>query len=211
MQFPDSRLLIFAKAPIAGLAKTRLAPALGHEGAADFYAGLLHETVSKFSACEIAPIACWCAPNTDHPLFNSFRREHGITLEVQKGRDLGERMATAAATALEKSTSVVLIGGDCPLLTPGHLEQALLWLEGGADAVLGPAEDGGYVLLGLSRFDEHLFQDISWGESEVLETTRSRLSDLGWSWQELDTLWDVDRPEDLVRYRNEVAIESNRP
>ncbi|MET0082852.1 MAG: TIGR04282 family arsenosugar biosynthesis glycosyltransferase [Sedimenticola sp.] len=201
MQFLDSKLLIFAKAPVAGLAKTRLAPLLGHEGAADLYARLLSDTVTKFTRQADLPVECWCAPDTDHPLFDAFSREHGIDLKVQQGADLGERMAFAAADALVSSDAVVLIGGDCPQLSVNHLRQTLQWLHQGADAVLGPAEDGGYVLLGLKRFDNALFREIPWGGSRVLELTRQRLDALGWCWRELDTLWDIDRPEDLVRYR----------
>ncbi|MES9964962.1 MAG: TIGR04282 family arsenosugar biosynthesis glycosyltransferase [Candidatus Sedimenticola sp. 20ELBAFRAG] len=201
MQFPDSKLLIFAKAPVAGLAKTRLAPALGMEGAAKLYSQLLESTVRKFTGQAIVPVACWCAPDASHPLFSSFASDHDVTLEVQQGSDLGERMALAAEETLRKSSAVVLIGGDCPELTSDHLVQALNWLAGGADAVLGPAEDGGYVLLGIRRFDEALFRDIPWGSGQVLELTRQRLAGLGWRWRELEPQWDVDRPEDLARYR----------
>ena len=96
--------------------------------------------------------------------------------------------------------SVVLIGGDCPVLNPGHLKQALTWLASGEDAVLGPAEDGGYVLLGLNRVAPALFNTIEWGGEDVLAVTRARLAGLGWKWRELKTLWDLDRPQDLDRY-----------
>jgi glycosyltransferase A (GT-A) superfamily protein (DUF2064 family) len=92
-----------------------------------------------------------------------------------------------------------LIGSDCPALAPRHLRRADKALRGGADAVLAPAEDGGYVLIGLSRFDRRLFDGIAWGSAKVLEETRARLRALGWRWQELETLWDVDRPADYRR------------
>jgi hypothetical protein len=93
----------------------------------------------------------------------------------------------------------VLVGTDCPALTADYLAQAFALLDGGADAVVGPAEDGGYILIGLRRTDKRLFDGVAWGTASVLDETRARLAALGWSWQELETLWDVDRPEDLER------------
>jgi hypothetical protein len=84
-------------------------------------------------------------------------------------------------------------------MTADYLARAFALLDGGADAVVGPAEDGGYVLLGLRRMDKRLFEDMAWGTDRVLDQTRERLAVLGWRWQELETLWDVDRPEDLER------------
>ena len=157
-------------------------------------------TVKRLASAGVAPIQCWCAPTEEHPFFRRLSRAHGLSLHIQSGADLGARMEHAARQALDETGSVVLIGGDCPVLNPGHLEQTLIWLASGADAVLGPAEDGGYVLFGLNRIDPMLFSDIEWGGSEVLAETRARLAGLGWKWRELETLWDLDRPQDLDRY-----------
>ena len=199
MQFPNARVLIFAKAPIAGLAKTRLIPALGAQGAARLYAGLLRSTVQKIAADSLCPLQCWCTPNCSHELFLSMAQQFDISLYRQRGDDLGARMAHAAMQAFQEAEHVVLIGGDAPDLTPQHLRQALNWLNEGADAVLGPAEDGGYVLLALRQHEPTLFRNIPWGTDRVLTATRNRLKQRGWRWQELPTLWDVDRPEDLAR------------
>ena len=107
-------------------------------------------------------------------------------------------MALACRIALEKASCVVLIGSDCPDLDTGYLRAAIAALETGYPAVLGPAADGGYVLLGLRRFDPSLFDGIAWGGREVFSATCQRLSALDWDWYELDTLNDIDRPEDLV-------------
>ena len=202
MQFPDSRILIFAKAPVPGQVKTRLIPGLGAEGAAHLHGTLLEKTISQAVASGLAPVSFWCAPSTDHPAFQRLASECGIGLETQVGEDLGERMLRAAEQGLREAGSVLLIGTDCPALSPIHLRQALLWLESGKDAVIGPAEDGGYVLLGLKRTHPQLFRGIEWGSDRVLSDTRERLSTLGWRWEELETLWDLDRPEDLKRYQN---------
>lgn len=201
VRFPEARVLVFAKAPVPGRAKTRLIPALGAEQAAALSARLLESTVDRLSAAAIAPIECWCTPTTTHPLFQRLAARWGVGLALQRGADLGERMSTAVADTLGQARAVVLVGGDCPVLEPEHLVQTLAWLEQGWDAVLGPAEDGGYVLLGLGRPAPALFHAIPWGEERVAALTRDRLAGLGWRWRELPPLWDLDRPEDLDRFR----------
>ncbi len=200
-RFPDARILIFAKAPQAGRVKTRLIPALGAAAAADLYARLLEATVARAVSPALAPVCCCCAPDTTHPFFRQLADDYPVTLTQQQGADLGERMQTAACTALAEAGSVLLIGGDCPVLDAGHLGQALAWLAAGSDAVVGPAEDGGYVLLGLKRSAPELFREMPWGGERVLRETRARLQRLGWRYRELPPLWDLDRPADLRRYR----------
>ena len=200
MRFPRARILIFAKAPEAGRVKTRLIPVLGADGAADLYRRLLRSTIQRMKLAEIAPITCYCAPDAEHKEFQLLAHDYGISLETQKGADLGERMANAASCQLAAGWGpVVLIGGDCPALRTDHLLQTLGWLKGDCDAVIGPAEDGGYVLLGLRKSSAQLFQGVAWGGDNVLDETRRRLQDLGWRWKELEPLWDLDRPADLER------------
>ena len=201
MQFPNARILIFAKAPEPGRVKTRLIPTLGAEAAASLYEALLDTTVARTVAARLAPVQCCCAPHTEHPVFQAMTEDYGISLTPQRGEDLGERMEAAARSALNEAEFVLLIGGDCPVLQSEHLQQALSWLASGVDAVIGPAEDGGYVLLGLRQPASELFKEIPWGGDGVLDKTRERLDRLGWRWQELPLLWDLDRPEDLLRYR----------
>jgi len=201
MQFPQARILIFAKAPEPGKVKTRLISVLGAVGAADLYRRLLRTTVQRIVAAQIAPLICWCAPAPHHKEFRQLSRDYGITLEAQVGADLGERMEHAASRQLTVGGPVVLIGGDCPVLQVAHLQQTLVWLRDGCDAVIGPAEDGGYVLLGLNRTSPELFRGIAWGGDSVLNATRNRIRDLGWRWRELEPMWDLDRPADLDRFR----------
>jgi glycosyltransferase A (GT-A) superfamily protein (DUF2064 family) len=95
-----------------------------------------------------------------------------------------------------------LVGSDCPVLTAEYLRDAAAALAGGNDAVFGPAEDGGYLLIGLARKPSaQLFEGIAWGTATVMQETRKRLARFDWRWHELTTLWDVDRPEDLLRLR----------
>lgn len=210
MRYPDTRILIFAKAPEPGQVKTRLIPALGAVAAASLYRCLLADTVERVSAAGLCPVQCWCAPDPAHPFFEQLSARFGVSLRAQTGADLGERMQRAAQSALEQARAVLLIGGDCPALNEGHLRQALDWLSAGEDVVLGPAEDGGYVLLGLRRTEAALFSAIPWGTDQVLGLTRQRLRMLGWGWLELEVLWDLDRPSDLSRCPPAAAMLGDR-
>lgn len=192
--------MIFAKAPAPGRVKTRLIPALGGTLAAALHRQLTERTLATALAAGLAEVELWCAPATDEAFFASCAKQHGVGLRAQGEGDLGVRMARALECALDDGQSALLIGSDCPALTPEYLREAALALGEGNDAVIGPAEDGGYVLIGLARGPAApLFEDIAWGSATVMQQTRTRLAQLKWRWRELATLWDVDRPEDLLR------------
>jgi rSAM/selenodomain-associated transferase 1 len=135
--------------------------------------------------------------------FEKKQEQFHLRLRSQGRGDLGERMHRAFTLVLKEHRSAILIGGDCPALRPADLRAAARALRGGMDAVLSPAEDGGYALIGLRRVSSRLFRGIEWGGSDVLAQTRRRLVRLGWRWKELRTVWDVDRPEDVERLRKE--------
>jgi len=116
-------------------------------------------------------------------------------------------MYRAFESALRSRGQAVLIGSDCPALGLADLRAAARSLRAGADAVLAPAEDGGYALIGLRSVSRRLFDGIDWGGPEVLAQTRRRLARLRWRWQELRTVWDVDRPEDVARLRKERLLQ----
>ncbi len=199
MQFPDSRILIFAKAPEPGRVKTRLIPLLGAGGAARLQQRLLETTVARVAGAGLCPVTLCCAPDTGHPQFSALAGRHDITLRPQCAGDLGQRMAEAAAAALGETDQVLLIGTDCPVMQTAYLADALAQLAAGKEAVIGPAEDGGYVLLGLRRFYPLLFTDMPWGSDEVLGLTRQRLAGLAADTALLPPLWDLDRPADWQR------------
>lgn len=194
-RYPDARILVFAKAPVPGEVKTRLIPALGAQAAAALHVRLVRQTIETAVAARVAPVEIWCSPDDQHPLFRAL----ALPRHVQRGRDLGERMAHAMDTALADSRFAILIGTDCPVLTGDYLRRAAERLAQGEDAVLGPAEDGGYVLIGLRRHDPRVFEGIAWSTAQVLPATRARLAEHGFRWHELPCLWDVDRAEDLER------------
>ncbi len=194
-------IIVFAKAPQPGAVKTRLIPALGAAGAARLHERLVDRTLATAAAAGVGPLELCGDPASD-PLLAARAAAYGATLTEQGPGDLGARMHRAFARALASAQAVLAVGCDCPALTGQRLREANAALAAGHDAVLGPAEDGGYVLIGLARVHASLFEHIGWGGRDVLEATRARLAVLGWRWLELETLWDIDRPEDLERLRN---------
>ena len=192
-------IALFARAPVPGRAKRRLVPALGEEGAADLQRWMTERVVAAAVAAGAGPVSLWCAPDCRHPSFRDLGLRCPIRLRKQEGQDLGERMGAAIRRMLARPrTRALLAGSDCPGLGAGDFRQAAEWLEAGADAVLAPALDGGYVLIGLRRYEASLFTGIDWGTERVLSETRRRLRALGWIWRETEPRHDVDRPSDLV-------------
>jgi uncharacterized protein len=194
-----SALLVFAKAPIAGRVKTRLAPLLGPDRAARLHARLLERTLIVASRAAIGAVELYAHPATD-AFMQGCASRRAVRLTQQRGDDLGMRMHHAFVDAFDRGcSSAILIGTDCPSLEARHLRLAMKTLREGNDAVLVPAEDGGYALIGLRRAQPHLFEEISWGGDSVMLQTHRRLKALGLAWSELETLWDVDRPADYER------------
>lgn len=193
--------MVFAKAPVPGRVKTRLAKRYGERGAASLYRKLLRQTLAKATAAPFCPVQMWCAPTTRHAFFTACRREYDVELRMQQGADLGQRMAHAFARVLSEHTYALLIGGDCASLETADFGTALAALEQGKAAVLGPAEDGGYLLIGLRRPCHALFRGMDWDGRRVMAATRRRLQRAGLTWLELPRGWDVDRPADVRRFK----------
>lgn len=188
---------ILAKAPLPGLAKTRLIPHLGAQGAAALQRWLLHRVVATARQAALGPVTVWCAPDVQHPAFAACSADGTVTLRQQPDGDLGERMHRAVA---ESSTpaGTLIVGTDCPLLDAAHLRQAATALAS-HDAVVTPAEDGGYVLIGMRQAAPRVFAEVAWSSERVMGQTRQRLSEVGWRWAEFAPLWDVDRSSDFDR------------
>lgn len=194
------QVAVLAKAPIPGLAKTRLIPALGPRGAARLQRHLTRVAVqTALDAC-MGPVTLWCTPHAQHRFFRAMRLAYGVPCLVQASGDLGDRMHTAFRLHCVQGP-LLLIGTDCPPLTPDHLRRAAQALLDGADAVFHPAEDGGYVMVGLQQPQPALFRDIAWSTDLVMSQTRERALAAGLRWRELETLWDLDLPADLARWR----------
>lgn len=203
-------VIVFARAPIPGAVKTRLIPLLGADEAAALHARLVARTVETARAALFSRIELHGTPGIDDTFFHSCAENFAIALRAQAGGDLGARMFAAFESALAVHSRVLLVGSDCPALTAEHLRKADRSLRDGADAVLVPCEDGGYALIGLTRVDARLLDGVPWGGETVMAETRARLRKLGWRWRELETLWDVDRPEDYARLITSGLLDDRR-
>lgn len=192
-------VLVFAREPAPGRVKTRLQPVLGPAAAAQLHARLVRRTLGAVCGAAAWSVELRATPDAAHPRLAALAGEFGVDLRTQGEGDLGARMARALREALERAEAAIVIGTDCPDLDRAYVEAAAMTLARGAPAVLGPAEDGGYVLLGLRQVAEGLFDGIHWGSDSVLGDQRRRLHEVGFDVVELPALWDVDRPEDLAR------------
>ncbi|MDH4215911.1 MAG: TIGR04282 family arsenosugar biosynthesis glycosyltransferase [Gallionella sp.] len=191
-----TRIIVFAKAPQPGFAKTRLIPALGAKGAADLARRMLFNTLEEALAAGIGPVELCVTPKIDATEWQGIPLPSGIEIYDQGEGDLGARLARASERALAEAEQILLVGTDCVELTAALLrEAAQALLE--HDAVIYCTADGGYALLGIKRFDSCLFSDMPWSTAAVAGTTLARLGRLGWSVQIGQTLHDVDEPADL--------------
>lgn len=199
------RLILFGKRPRLGRVKTRLVPPLSSEQALTLYRAFLIDQlrfVRQFRG--IDPV--WCAdgkldgaPDRALPL-------DGIRVSQQGSGDLGKRLTQALADASrEGATATVIIGTDSPTLPASHVSSAFERIERGAPAVLSPALDGGYVLIGVQRPQPELFARIPWGGPEVALTTRQRAREAGIRLDEIEPWYDVDDQAGLTRLRSELA------
>jgi rSAM/selenodomain-associated transferase 1 len=212
MSHPASRgcaVIVFAKAPRAGQAKTRLIPALGATGAAQLAERLLHATLEQALASSVGAVELCVAPDRDHPAFADAVRRHAVTLNDQGDGDLGVRMARAFERTLRHHDRALLIGTDAPRLDADYLRAAARALDD-HDAVFGPAADGGYTLVGLKQPAPGLFTGMRWSHAAVMAHTRERLAQLKLRHAELTVLHDIDEPADL-KHLNPQWLESLRP
>lgn len=194
------RIVILAKAPLAGFAKTRLIPALGSQGAAALARRLLAHTLDCALYAGLGQVELCVTPSVLDPVWRTlaFSTQMVETLRWsdQGEGDLGVRLARAAQRTIKGGESVLLIGTDCPALGAAELQQAALALHS-ADASMVPTADGGYALLGLRRFHPSLFEGIAWSTDTVAFETLCRIGSLGWSVQSHPMLHDIDEPADL--------------
>lgn len=189
-------IAVYARAPVPGEAKTRLIPALGPGGAAVLHARLVKRMLGEAKSADIGPVELWCTPDDTHPFFAHCATRFDIALKTQGQGDLGERMTQTIADGLGRADSVLLVGSDIPDLSAAHLVRACDALAA-SDAVFIPAEDGGYVLVGMARPHAALFKGIGWGGPQVMQATRDRAAAAGLRLVELEPLRDLDRPDDL--------------
>jgi len=196
-------LQVFAKAPQPGRVKTRLAAAIGADAATAAYRELVERTLLVAAEARrsgvVDAVELWCSPDASHPAFAGWGAKAHATLRAQVAGDLGARMRTALEDALARGALPLLVGTDCPGLDASYLARASAALDD-HDAVFGLAEDGGYVLVALTR-PLPLFDAIAWSTPAVMAETRRALAATGARWRELPALWDVDTAADMERWR----------
>ena len=192
----SARIIIFAKAPQPGFAKTRLIPALGAEGAAELAQQMLSNTLFEALAVDIGTVELCSTPKIDDIAWQGITLPVGIEITDQGEGDLGARLARASERAIENAELVLLIGTDCVEMSATLLREAAQSLHE-HDAVIHCTADGGYALLGLKRYSAVLFSDMPWSTDAVASTTIARIRQLGWSLHVGQLLHDVDTPQDL--------------
>lgn len=193
----------FAKWPEAGRVKTRLMPALGEQGAMEAHIALSLVVLNQLctSKCEVRFLWDRDLPSTPEASRTILERIEslGVRQGVQRGNLLGDRMEAALSEALESHSRAVIVGSDCPSVDADYIHQALKALDH-SDVVLGPSDDGGYVLIGARTHIPGMLSDVSWGTDRALSETLVRLERVGLSSAQLPARWDVDEPEDWLRF-----------
>ena len=184
-------VIVFARAPLAGAVKTRIARRIGDAAAAKLHCRLVRAALEAARAARCGPVELHVTRR--HAFFGTL----GVPVRLQRGTDLGERMYRSLA----RQRRAIVIGADAPALLPADIARAARWLQAGAHIVLAPAEDGGYALIGARRITPAIFSGIDWGGPEVLAQTLRNATRAGLSCKLLRTVWDIDRPEDLERLK----------
>ena len=196
----QSVLIVFAKAPVAGQVKTRLIPELGLKQSLYVYERMLSRTVRLAKKSDFNSVKLFIDGNIRHSYFNSVKKRYGIRLYPQKGHDLGRRMFNAFQSVLNKYKYAVLIGSDCPGIVVNDLRTSLSLLKQDNDIVLGPANDGGYYLVGLKKNNDKLFNNIQWSTESVANETYRIVKELNWKLSKLPVHTDIDNSRDLRAY-----------
>lgn len=184
-------MIVFARAPLAGRVKTRIARRIGEAAAANLHRALVRDAVEAARAARCGPVELHVTRR------HAFFRTLGVPVRLQRGADLGSRMYRALA----RHRRAMVIGADAPALMPADIARAARWLQGGTQVVLAPAEDGGYALIGTRQVTPGIFTAVQWGGAQVLAQTLRNAARAGLRCKLLRTVWDVDRPEDLERLK----------
>lgn len=201
-QYADTVIQLFTKAPLKGKVKTRLEPILTQDEIVSLYKNLISDRVKQVIGKSFCPLNVWAALDAKHEFFLDLQNQYPIEIFPQVGIDLGERMHYAVQRGLNQYQKVILLGGDCVSVDLDYLHQAVDALNH-QSVVLGPAEDGGYVLLGTRVDCKAMFVEVDWGTDQVLKQTVEKLEQQNLQFCVLDTRWDLDRPEDLVRFQSD--------
>lgn len=204
-------IILMGKAPMPGRVKTRLCPPLSPRRAAELYTALLEDAAEETASLRGVRRYLFFSPPGSKAYFSSVRYS-GFSLREQEGVDLGERMAHAMGEVFaDGARRAVMIGADCPALSAGRIRSAFAELYRGAEAVFGPAVDGGAYLIGLSAPAPGMFDGIEWSTSAVLQSMLSRCRNACMTYALLPAQSDVDTPEDLAALREWLRARSRPP
>ena len=195
----DNALIVFLKYPETKKVKTRLGKDIGNQRAAELYRETAGFVAGSFSGSEKWTTFFFYAPEERKEEIFEWLGDRDAFFFAQDGESLGQRMSDAFAKCFSLGfRNVVIIGTDCVMITEEDLETAFSLLsEGGFEAVLGPATDGGYYLLGLCRKTEVVFQDIQWSTSRVFRETERRMRESGLRHAVMRKLADIDEEKDI--------------
>ena len=194
MKNPEPLIQIFCKAPVLGKVKTRLIHKLGARAALDLYQQMFERLIAELSATRFNT-ELWISPDKAHVFFDPYTAPRF----QQAGTNLGVRIKAALSNGLTRHESVILVGTDLPLINRSYIELAVNAFRD-HDVIIGPAEDGGYGLVGVKGEPPDIFSDIDWGTERVLSQTCAKLNSHGLKFGLLPLIWDVDLPADLPRY-----------
>lgn len=195
---PDEFLIIYAKAPVAGMAKTRLFPHISFEEAALLHEAMVADMVDMCSSMPQFKLWLSYTPPNSLGLFMDLLGNRAMEYRVQEGEDLGERMHQSFRSAFkEGARRAVIVGTDVPSIRPDFIHSAFNGLSK-ADLVIGPAKDGGYYLIGLKRPAPEIFTGIEWSGPDVLASSLDTAKRLGLKTALLPPLGDIDTFEDLL-------------
>ncbi len=203
-QGPQTQLpvvAVFARNPIAGQVKTRLAQSLGVTEALLVYQQLLRELLQQLAVAPSYELQLWLADGPPTPFIQQLARQYQLRVQIQQGADLGARMAHAVDVVTGAGRWVVVLGADVQGLSVEYLREVIRSLAAGADLVLSPVPDGGYGLLALKQPRPELFLDIDWGTNQVTAQTLARAAASALSVEQLPGLWDLDTPTDYQRWQ----------
>ncbi|MES1930616.1 hypothetical protein SADO_15239 [Salinisphaera dokdonensis CL-ES53] len=209
----DLTIVIFAKAPIPGRCKTRLARGVGNTRAARIYRAMLEHAVASITGAAPGRAILSCAPNTRHPFFKHLARRYGVTRYRQAQGDLGTRMADGIRRGLGPNPRgpVLVVGSDQPELGGSWLEHARNALaREGKTAWMAPTEDGGYWAIGLDGDTPRVFRGPRWSTPRVSTATRTGMMRLGFDHAEITPRNDIDELRDWQRLTPRLRTQLSR-
>jgi rSAM/selenodomain-associated transferase 1 len=193
-----ARLCVFARAPVLGRVKSRLGAAIGDQAALDVYLRLAEDTLSRLAEVPGVRTELWLDGPADS-VVRQWCRRWRLPLRKQRGEELGQRMYQAMMDSLEAELRGLVVGTDCPPVDAAYVVRAVEALRH-HDLVLGPAEDGGFGLIGLARPAPGLFAGVRWGGAAVLHDTLVNAIASGLRVCLLPQIWDVDTVDDWRRW-----------